>query len=392
VLRIPRKLLPLPGGTHLSVFYNDSANFTPLGGRVDLYGNPKGSPSGKTREYGLNLSTFNDRLVVRLNRFETSIEGASLTPNFIGAATVNAVVQTAVVWADEGNLNPQLRAKRDADIELLFSPLPKNFRDLYGYSVTGNSPNIASFSRGGSLTGTSDTTDYTAKGIEADIVFNPTRNWRVLLNVAKQETVQTNSYPMLKGWFALMKPVWDRLAREPKGHYPTGFQLGSALPASVQTYGQWLDINVWSPWAAALATEGVASAEQRKWRVNFVTNYTFRSGSPFGERLKGVGVGAGVRWQDRLGLGYPTTRNRDGSVNVDIQHPYYAPGEINVNTWISYERRLWKRFDWKVQLNVNNLIGDTSLIGTNVQSWNGQIATYRLPPERRFYLTNSVGF
>jgi hypothetical protein len=189
-----------------------------------------------------------------------------------------------------------------------------------------------------------------------------------------------------------MKPVWDRLAREPKGHYPTGFQLGSALPASVQTYGQWLDINVWSPWAAALATEGVASAEQRKWRVNFVTNYTFRSGSPFGERLKGVGVGAGVRWQDRLGLGYPSTRNPDGSVNVDIQHPYYTPGEINVNTWISYERRLWKRFDWKVQFNVNNVIGDTSLIGTNVQSWNGQIATYRLPPERRFYLTNSVGF
>jgi len=392
VLRWPRKLLPLPAGLDVGVFFNDSANFTPLGGRVDLYGNAKPSPRGDTREYGLNFSALNDRLVVRVSRFETSIEGATLTPNFIGAATVNAVVQTAVVWADEGNLNPHLRAKRDADIELLFSPLPRNFRDLYGYSVTGQSPNIASFSRGGNLTGTADTTDYTAKGTEVDITFNPTRNWRLLLNVASQETVQTNSYPMLKAWFAQNKAVWDRLANEPKGHYPTGYQLGTSLPANVQTFGQFLDVNVWSPWAAALATEGAASAEQRKWRVNLVTNYTFRPGSPLGEKLKGVGIGAGARWQDKLGLGYPTTRNADGSVNVDLKHPFYAPAEINVNAWVSYERKLWRGVGWKVQLNVSNLIGDSALIGTNVQSWNGQIATYRLPPERRWFLTNTFSF
>ena len=211
-------------------------------------------------------------------------------------------------------------------------------------------------------------------------------------SVARQETVQTNSYPMLKAWFALMQPVWDQLANVPKGHYPTGYQLGSPLPANVQTYSQWLDINVWSPWEAALATEGVASAEQRKWRANFVTNYTFRSGSFLGEALKGVGIGGGVRWQDKLGLGYPTTRNPDSSVNVDLEHPYYAPAEINVNAWVSYERKLTPTVGWKVQLNVNNLIGDSGLIGTNVQSWNGQIATYRLPPERRWYLTNTLSF
>jgi hypothetical protein len=40
--------------------------------------------------------------------------------------------------------------------------------------------------------------------------------------------------------------------------------------------------------------------------------------------LKGVGIGGGMRWQDKLGLGYPTTRNPDSSVNVDLKQPYYA--------------------------------------------------------------------
>jgi hypothetical protein len=225
-----------------------------------------------------------------------------------------------------------------------------------------------------------------------DLVYNPTRSWRILLNLAKQETVQSNSYPVLKEFFARMKPVWNKLASTPKGNYPTGFRPGDSLPASVQTYGQWLDINVWIPWATALATERSASAEQRKWRANLITSYTFRSDAFLGAWLKGVGIGGGVRWQDKIGLGYPSTRNADGSVNVDIKHPYYSSPETNVNAWLSYERKLWRGCNWKVQLNVNNLIGTSDLIGVNVQSWNGAIATYRIPPERRWYLTNTLTF
>lgn len=392
ILRWPQKLFRLPAGAQVSVFYNDSANFTPLGGRIDAYANPLPSPSGNTKEYGLNFSVWNERISLRFNRFETAIKDASLTPGFFGTATVNAVVQRAVGWATEGNLNPQLAAQRNADIELLFSALPANFRNLYGFQVTGTSPNIVASMRGGSLSGSGDTADYVAKGLEMDLVFNPTRNWRILLNASKQETVQSNSYPVLREFLARMKPVWEKLAHTPAGHYPTGFQPGDALPSNVQTYGQYLDLNVWVPWATSLATEGVASAEQRKWRANLVTNYTFRSGSIFGDRLKGFGIGAGVRWQDRLGLGYPSTRNPDGSVNVDIKHPYYAPSETNVNAWVSYERKLRHGLNWKVQLNVNNLIGNTELIGTSVQSWNGEVANYRLPPERRWYLSNTFSF
>ena len=57
--------------------------------------------------------------------------------------------------------------------------------------------------------GWTDITDVTAKGVELDVVCNPTRNLRVLLNVAKQETVMNNSFPVTKELIARMLPVWN---------------------------------------------------------------------------------------------------------------------------------------------------------------------------------------
>lgn len=50
------------------------------------------------------------------------------------------------------------------------------------------------------------------------------------------------------------------------------------------------------------------------------------------------------------------------------------------------------RIEWKVQHNVRNVWQSSAvLIGTMVQPW-GEIATMRLAPERRWYLTNTFGF
>jgi len=141
-----------------------------------------------------------------------------------------------------------------------------------------------------------------------------------------------------------------------------------------------------------LATEGSASAEQRKWRANLITNYTFGRDGFLGDRLKGWSIGGAVRWQDKLGIGYPTTRNPDGSVTLALDNPFYAPAETNVDAFVTYEREIWnKRIKWKVQLNARNLIADTSTIPIGVQP-DGSFSTVRLPPEKRWYLTNTFTF
>jgi len=399
VLKWPQSLLRLPRGTDFSIFYNASANFTPAGGRVDSYNNPLASPEGETREHGFNLSLFGDKLSLRFNRFRTTVRGQSASnPAF--AQIGNATVQTASFWATEGNRNPQNVAFMNLAIERLFSAFPANFRTLRGYSVSGTAPNLsATF---GGLPGNTDTTDFTATGSEIEVAYNPTSNWRILANVAKQEAVQTNAYPGAKEFIARMLPVWNstivdpltgtavKMTEIPRGGYGTG--TGPAIPGVSERYGDWLNTNVLVPFATAIAQEGSASAEQRKWRANLVTNYRFGRDAIFGERLKGWSVGGGLRWQDRLGIGYPTTRSANGTVTIDIKHPYYAPSETNVDAWIGYTRRIFtNRIEWRAQLNARNVLGGDTPIAITVQPW-GEPASVRIPPERRLYLTNSFSF
>jgi hypothetical protein len=393
VLRWPQAWLRLPAGSDLSIFANRSSNFTPIGGRITPFAETVTSPQGKTREYGLNLTTLQGKLTLRLNRFETSITGASMSWSNFTMATVNSIFGAAAAWAQEGNTNPQMAAQRNADIETLFSPLPANFRSLYSFKVNGTAPAITvSGNLNTGLASATDTTDTTAKGLEADLVFNPTSRWRILVNVAKQETIQTNSLPFMKRFVALMRPVFDKLANTPRSNYPTNYVPGAPLPATTQTMGQWLDANLYVPLTTALATEGSVSAEQRKWRANLVTNYAFGAEPFFGLPLKGWAVGGGVRWQDKYALGYPTTRKPDGSVLVDVAHPFWGPADTNVDLSASYSRAIFShRIKWKVQLNVRNAIGGTSLLPVTVQPW-GEVATTRLAPERRWYLSNSFDF
>ncbi|MSU48393.1 MAG: TonB-dependent receptor [Opitutus sp.] len=395
VLRWPTAWLRtrLPAGLDVSAFVNRSENFTPLGGRINAFGEPWPSPSGKTKEYGFNLSGWQDKFTLRVNWFETSIVGASSSPTSLTITTVNSILQTAAGWAVEANTSPQVAALRAQHLNLLFGALPSNYRDLYQFRVTGTAPNLAvSGNTSSGLSGSTDTRDFVAKGTELDLVFNPTSRWRILANVARQETVQSNSYPFTRRFVQTMKPAWDQLGNVPRGNYPNGFQPGQTLPANTQTYAQWLDINVYVPLSTALATDGSVSAEQRKWRANLITNYAFGSDSLFGPALKGFAIGGGVRWQDKVGIGYPASRNPDGSVTIDVAHPYYAPADTSVDAWIGYERPIWqKRIRWKVQLNGRNLLAERDLIPVTVQPW-GEVATARIPPERRWYLTNTFSF
>ena len=373
----------------VSVFANRSENFAPSGGRVDVYNQQLPQQQGMTREYGLNLSLFSDRLFIRVNRFETKTTYQSInSPGGFSAAYNNGVLQTASFWAQEQNINPAI--DRSADIETLFSTLPPNFRAIHQFRVTGSAAQQNLSATYQLVAGISDTTDFTAKGTEVELTFSPNRQWRFLFNVANQETIQTNIAPGTKEFITRMMPAWEKLYDKPRNNYPGGFVLGSPLPSSSQTIRQFLNSagGPLVPFATLIATEGVVAAEQRKWRANLVANYTFaRDG-----RLKGWNIGTGVRWQDKIGIGYRADRDAAGIVKLDIRNPYYAPAETNVDGFLGYTRKVWAgRIEWKAQLNVRNLIGQTTPIAITVQPW-GETASVRLAPERRWYLTNTFSF
>jgi catecholate siderophore receptor len=401
VLKWPKKLVQLPRGTDLSAFYNTSDNFTPTGGRTDTFGDPLPPPIGKTREVGLNLSFFDGTLSIRANRFETSIVNQTIISGGLPTQIAEtAITDTVAAWAREGNRNPGNVAFMNAAIAQLLGPLPSNYMDRRSFRVSGAAPDITTtYDRPQS----SDTTDFTARGTEIGITYNPTRNWRIMANVAKTESVQANLYPVTKAMLALMEPAFNstvtdpvsrvsvRFSDIPKGGYPQGFGPTNAPAANIERFGDYLNRAVVFPLANERAAEGQASPEQRRYRFNFVANYTFGR-ETFGGKLNGWGIGGGYRWQGRIALGYPSSIDANGVAHFDIANPYWGPAETNVDAWLSYKRKIWSdRINWKAQLNVKNLIGGSGLIPIRTQPW-GEHAQVRIPPEKRWYITNSFEF
>ncbi len=397
VLRWPQRLVRLPAGSDLSVFYNDSQNFTPAGTRVTAFNEPIEAPRGTTKEMGFNLSFLNDRFLLRLNRYETKVTGQSVSVN---NALINGVNSRYQTWTQEANVtrpidDPRFATASLADAQTLLSAATPNWADLYDLRTGGVAPNIQTTFRAGGIPGNSDTTDYIAKGTEIEFTFNPNRQWRFLANVSKQNTVQTNVAPNTVAFAKRLKPALDALSSRPYNNFPvtnndgTPYVFGSPLPAGTTTFGQWLETNFDVPLATQLATQGSSSAELPKYRANFVGSYSFATDG----RFKGWSIGTGIRWQDKYALGYPVSRdNVDAPIKVDVAHPYWASAQINVDAWVGYQRKIWRdKILWKAQLNVRNLAGDGDPLAITVQPW-GAPAVVRLPPEKRWYLTNTFSF
>lgn len=397
VARWPQKILRLPWGVDASAFVNSSENFSANGSNTDAYGVLLPSAKGTTRETGLNLALFNNRLTLRLNRYETRVKDQNLGRiSALGAIINNGILQTIQSWTTEVNRNPG--ASRQADIDYLLSVFPPGWSELNKIAYSGSAETQNRSMTFTQLPNYSDTSDRLSRGTEFDLVFNPTRNWRMLVNFAQSEVVQTNIAPVTRELRARLQPVLDRLGRRPKfatsGSYvfPTDPVTGQVTSldagAGEQTLAQFFLNSVDVPLFNTLASEGISSPEIRRYRVNFVTNYSFARES----RLNGVGVGTGVRWQDKIGIGYPSSYTSTGAVFINKQSPYFAPGETNVDAWISYGRKVYNRkVDWKVQLNIRNLIGDEKMITITAQP-NGSPASVRLSPDRRWYVTNTFSF
>jgi hypothetical protein len=247
-------------------------------------------------------------------------------------------------------------------------------RQAFNYSIVTNSLGIATASFR-NPEGLADTVDFEAKGYEMDVVYNPTPNWRMLLNVARQDTVQSNVAPVATEWLALMRPNYDAIA-----HLPYNGVNG-------QTVGDRFASALYTPHAQLKAQTGTQAYDQRRWRVNYVNSYTFAGDTA----LKGVSVGAGVRWQDKAIVGYPFVTVA-GISQPDLSRPTISPAQLNADAWIGYSKaRVWRNVGWKIQLNVRNLVADDDYVPVGVQP-DGSVSQYRLPAYRTWMLTNTFSF
>jgi len=444
---------PLP--FNISLSYNKSGNFQVTDLRRDIYGNPIGNPTGTTKEYGIMLSTKDSKYSVRVTKYDTKIVGASVSG--FDNSGIYGTIRDAMNWrniklyymsgyawstAAQTNLNhfqgvrymwdptyvdasghpvasgslatgpagSHLETQAEADVhrdaaisslnDLEKFLIGKGYFAAWNYGAGPTTPaalqtrsqyeaspiqpdpaSVYDYRTAPLMQGFAVTSDSQSKGYEYEATANPLPNWRIAFNAAETTAIRSNiGGPALDGLVSEM----DSVMAGPAGDM---ILFNSDYSASNLMRTEWA--NWRGKYTLLKLSENTAAPELRKWRYNIISNYSFDRGF-----LKGVGVGGGYRWQDKVVIGYPTIPDpkNPALASFDLSKPYYGPAEDALDLWVSYQRKLTKKINWKIQLNVYNVGKQDKLIPISVEPDGTTWASARIAPVQEWQLTNTFSF
>ncbi len=324
-----------------------------------------GSTAGATLETQAQADAHRDASISAWNQIQKTLDAEGFfsawnyTPTTLSALTTRA--------AYEATLGPNTQAEgaRTVPVQNNAAFVP-TVASLASYTATAPS-------------GLTVTSDSQSKGYEFEFTANPLPNWRLTFNASETTAIRTNvGGATLDALVAMMDTAMAGVAgdmRQFNGNYVAGNEIR-------QNWASWR-----GSYTLLKLQEGSDAPELRKWRYNFITNYTFTHGA-----LKNVGVGGAYRWQDKVVIGYPVIPGANGQASFDLSKPYYGPSEDGVDLWVSYERKLTAKLNWKIQLNVTNVGQGNHLIPTSVEPDGTTWAGVRIAPVQEWYLTNTIAF
>ena len=192
-----------------------------------------------------------------------------------------------------------------------------------------------------------DYRDRTSTGWEYQVLVNLNRNWTLLGSYSRNQTEFTRFFPLLGAVLTQARAVASSQGLDPDN-------------ATILTREYLED------------QEGVISIAQRA-TGSVTTRYSFNEG-----RLKGFTAGIAAR--------YTRGRERTGVTisGVEILPPVRSENYILTNPFVSY-RRKFGRFNWTLQLNVNNVFDEKVDVG-NGYTWT------RYTEPRQYVTTATVAF
>jgi hypothetical protein len=398
VAKMPERWLRrVPVISALNAYYGSSENFSPPTTKtVDAFGKEFGPPRGITKEKGLYLELFNGRLTARVNFFETTQTGSfnSTVGSIPGA--IMGIYGQAVTMVRTGAI-----PDGGGGVPVGFVPPPQALLDTYRARIVNGSLQTTD-------PGVRDTSDAVTKGKEAELMFRPTRGLSFILNVAEQESVRSNTGAAVrKLLFDTPTSTGKPIATEWRNEW--AFQVPLNVGA-IPNVGSRTDVNMLANnfqtlalnrFNTAASADGAVVQELRKWRANVVANYEFQ-----GDRLKGFGVGTGVRWLDKPAVGFPVISLRADLTPVppggpallsdvrvsDVRNPFYGPTDTRFDGWLSYQRKLaGGKIGIKVQLNVRNLFTHNQLVPVTINP-DGKVAVWSVAEGRKATLSTRFSF
>jgi hypothetical protein len=409
VLHAPNNWLKWSDGilSSASLHYANSENFNPATLRRDVLDRVIGNPAGRTKEHGFSVGMFDDKVVARVTWYQTTIENIN-NPNIQGQLwQFRWPLQMAQTWIRAKNNSLQPGGLSFADLAWVgtseigpnadgavfipgrlgeftsFDEVITAILDAWGpelsaaYEVEIVGTPGAQDIRFNDPAGRSSVAKSIADGFEAELVINPTRNWRIAFNASKTES-------RFGDGLKVVGPAIDMITQNLKD---AGlWDVASApMDRSDVSIGKRYNDSMGIAYYTALAQENTASTELRKWRFNLITNYKFSDGF-----LNGLSVGGALRWMDKVSIGYPIYRNDLGILVPDITNPFYGEDRLKGDVWFSYQTRIMKH-RVKFQVNFQNYLGDSGPIPVAMNP-DGKLAIIRTAEEKRVFVTATIQF
>jgi hypothetical protein len=283
----------------------------------------------------VRLYLLQGRLSVGLTRFETSADDQARNANASVSPLRNVLTRLRTNYKTRGDSHFQDLA------EVNFYPVD-----------TGN---------------VADTWSYVAEGYEMNVIFNPSPRWRVALT-GSSNTNKLGRHLEALGRYLYTDSkfqglgTWKKFASELRkieaGQASTFFDLNPADPtARTQAAADalYLEQQVAAQEKSYLddqALTGITTSRNGKYAFNGLITRVFTEG-----RLKGWSVGANFRWRSGGTTGYQRLADATGAPTgiIDVTRPLRGEDFWDVGAMLSHQRRLFVRYNLRVQLNIQNL-------------------------------------
>lgn len=395
------------------ISYNQSTNFNPPAvAQVDAFGNPLPKPTGDGKDYGFQFSMFDNKLFARVTWFDATNENERTNPGTSISRLVNNVDQTLFRnWARtiamiNMGMDPTatgfgegLTPAQEDSVKAAAEPIWKQ-----AYLYYENLP-----------AGIGATRDAKAKGVEAEINYNPTSSWTMKFTFGKQDTKYSNVMKQFTDWYNVRYPVWqaakaaDYLLPQYKSlatyttsggravdltNFLTSYGYNSAVrlddPNGNYNVQAYYDINVTPQVLLARDLDGQSAPGQRKYHWSYLTTYSFNEG-----RMKGWFVGGSERWESKSVIGYYGRASGANGTQLDVSDvskPIYDKANSYTDFWVGYQKKILNdKVRMKVQLNVVNAF-ESGHLQTVAVNYDGTPYSFRIVDPRQFILTTSFDF
>lgn len=331
----------------LSLFANQSNNFQPNESRRGPDSELLPNEEGDGEDYGLKFNLLQGRIVADIVYYKN-----------YGRNRPDGSVVNGLHGNFQADINPIWSAVAAVENDNKYLVEPYSF--LTGFW-------------GDVQTGYSD-------GYEASLTANLTPAWRLTVNGSKRgpgKTIERGA--AARSYLAKYFPIWKGNAKWMSTPLVAG--NGTVADAVSRLETTLANFNA----LAALPSDSLYAPE---WSANLITSYDLGADS----RLKGVSVGASANLRGPTVMGFAETT---GNV-VDASRPYHAKEFLSTGAWISYRRKLFGKVNWRLQLNVRNVLDENTLFphrAVDRRDGTGRpaVVIYRRNEPRTFVLTSSFG-